>query len=297
MDSPSPTPDHPYFAPARQGANQVWRYLLVIALVVSLYFFVGIVALLGLMLAAGTTDLSALPQAPLLAASMLPFPVALAVILLGVKFLHRRPVQTLISPARRPNWRRLFLAGGLWLLLSAAGDLVFALFVTPGNYAWSFQAGPWLVFAVVALLFVPLQSSTEEFLFRGYLMQGLGLLPRRPWIPLVVTSLLFASLHLANPEVAEYGFWVMTASYLAMGVLLGWLALRWVGLEAAVGVHVANNLYASLIVAFPSSAIAAPALWTIRQLNAPLSLAALLASGVVLLLLMEWLDPPAGAGG
>jgi uncharacterized protein len=59
----------------------------------------------------------------------------------------------------------------------------------------------------------------------------------------------------------------MMVYYIGMGLFLGWITLKSKGLELAVGLHVANNLYASLMVTFPDSAIPSPALFTIREFD------------------------------
>ena len=46
----------------------------------------------------------------------------------------------------------------------------------------------------IAIIFVPLQTSLEEYVFRGYLMQGIGGIIKNKWIPLLTTSLLFGFL-------------------------------------------------------------------------------------------------------
>jgi hypothetical protein len=128
-------------------------------------------------------------------------------------------------------------------------------------------------------------------------MQAFSLLTKRPWIPLVLSAVLFASLHSANPEIAAYGFAWMIPFYLGMGLILGWITLYTGGLEASMGVHIANNLYAGLMVTFPSSAIVSPALFTIHNYDAKLALVTFVISAALYLVLFIWLNrnqPQAG---
>jgi uncharacterized protein len=101
-------------------------------------------------------------------------------------------------------------------------------------------------------------------IFRGYLTQAFGLLGRGIWLAWIVPALMFGLLHGVNPEIEAFGFSTMMVYYIGMGLFLGWITLKSKGLELAVGLHVANNLYASLMVTFPDSAIPSPALFTIR---------------------------------
>jgi membrane protease YdiL (CAAX protease family) len=52
-------------------------------------------------------------------------------------------------------------------------------------------------------LLTSIQASAEELLFRGYLLQGTGLVTRRTVLLTVVNGVLFAVLHLSNPEVGR----------------------------------------------------------------------------------------------
>jgi len=183
---------------------------------------------------------------------------------LGLRFLHHRPFKSLLG-AGRFRWENLALAGGLWLFLASLGDLGLSIF-QPGNYSFSFTLARFLPYAVVVVLLIPLQIGAEELVFRGYLTQGFGRLGGF-WLAWLLPTLLFGSLHIANPEVGEYGFWLTMPSYLGIGLLLGWLTLKSGGLELALGVHLANNLYSTLLVTFPSSALPSPALWQIQTLN------------------------------
>ena len=111
----------------------------------------------------------------------------------------------------------------------------------------NFQLKPFLILAFIAVLFVPLQTSFEEYLFRGYLMQGIGGLAKNKWVPLILTSLLFGSLHFANPEIDKYGH-ILLVHYIGTGFFLGIITLMDEGLELALGFHAANNLFTALLV-------------------------------------------------
>src|SRR5690606_24823077 len=101
---------------------------------------------------------------------------------------------------------------------------------------------------------IPLQTSFEEYLFRGYLMQGLGLLTKNKWFPLLFTSISFGLMHIANPEVGAYGMQVMVF-YIGTGLFLGIITLMDDGLELALGFHAANNLVAAVLVTSDNSVL------------------------------------------
>ena len=101
--------------------------------------------------------------------------------------------------------------------------------------------------AVIAILLIPLQTSFEEYLFRGHMMQGLGIISGNRWVPLLVTSVLFGIMHIANPEVEKLGYGSLVF-YIGTGFFLGILTLMDEGLELALGFHAANNLVTALLV-------------------------------------------------
>jgi hypothetical protein len=67
------------------------------------------------------------------------------------------------------------------------------------------------------------------------------------WAPLLMTSLIFGSLHMFNPEVEKLGYGIMVY-YLGTGLFLGILSLMDEGIELAIGFHAANNLITALLV-------------------------------------------------
>ena len=62
---------------------------------------------------------------------------------------------------------------------------------------------------VIACCFIPFQSALEEWIFRGYLMQGFAGLTKSRFLSLALTSIIFGSLHAFNPEVEKLGYGLM----------------------------------------------------------------------------------------
>ncbi len=275
-----------YLEAARQGNNQIWRYLLVVLAVVFVTLAVQVVAVIPFILIEQTTDINQFSPLSWLLLALIPFPFAATTVLAGVRWLHGRPVKTLFRPEGQFDWGKLFLSAALWFGLTALSDVVLSI-LQPGNYRWTFDPLQSLPYFVIALLLIPLQTSTEEIFFRGYLTQWMGGFGKNIALPLIVPSLFFALLHVANPEVGEYGFWLTMPFYLGIGLLLGWITLRSQGLELALGLHAANNLYAAIFVTFPSSAIPSPAFFTIQKYDPVVGLAVFAVLAAVYLLLLR----------
>ncbi|MCF6349294.1 MAG: CPBP family intramembrane metalloprotease [Flavobacteriaceae bacterium] len=167
-------------------------------------------------------------------------------LLIGIKFIHNRLIKTVVTSRNKIDWKRVFYAFGLWFSIFVV-IITIGIFLDSENLIWNFKPIPFLILVLISLLFIPLQTSFEELLFRGYLMQGLGVLAKNRWIPLLVTSLIFGLLHGANPEVQKLGLGIMVF-YIGTGLLFGITTLMDEGTELALGLHAANNIVAAIFV-------------------------------------------------
>lgn len=286
---------NPFLDLAKDGRNEFWRYLLTIALMIAASFWVSLVASLAAILINGT-DLNQYPPLAMLLLGTSPFPFTLLVLWFGVRFLHKRPFRSLVTPFKQVRWKQLFISALLWFLLAGISDLVLS-FLQPDNYHWSLDFSRIIPYLLVTLVVIPIQTSTEEFIFRAYLPQGITRFTPRFWLPWIIPAVVFGLLHSLNPEVDTYGFLLTIPFYIGFGLLLGWITLRSRSLELALGLHLANNLYASLIVTFPGSALPSPALFTIQSYDAALSLVVWAVMSIIYLLVLflvfpHWFNPP-----
>jgi membrane protease YdiL (CAAX protease family) len=275
-----------FIDPARQGKNNWWRYVVTLVTGFGLDLVFSLVLLLGFYSLEHVFSIEKLSSNALLVLSMAPFTCLLLALWAGIRFLHHRPFRSLFGKQRSIQWRRLAFSGIIWFLLAGTSDLLTGL-VRPGSVSWSFDAAKFFPFLLLALVFTPIQTSTEELIFRGYITQGVGLKSKTIWGPLLIPAVIFGLLHSMNPEVGLYGFWVMMAYYIGFGVFLGWVTLRSKSLDLALGIHLANNLYSALIVTYPDSAIPSPALFTSNTFNPALSVVILTISALIYIWLMR----------
>ncbi len=280
---------------ADHGRNEFWRYAVMILAIIVVSIGAQIFAAVAAFLVEGTLDLTKLSPLALFLVTMAPFPFGLSVLAGGLRLLHKRPLITLINPSRRIAWKKMLLSGAVWFALSALSDLFLAL-IQPGNYAWTFNPARFFPYFILAVVLIPIQTSAEEFIFRGYLTQWAGRFSKRLWLPLLVPSIVFMLLHSFNPEVGAYGMLLTMPVYLGMGLLLGWLTLRSQSLELALGLHAANNLYAALVVTFPNSSLSSPALFSLRTYKPEVGLVVFILMiavylGVIYLIQSRWISP------
>ena len=177
---------------------------------------------------------------------LLSFAIGLVGLFMVAKYLHRQSLIQLTTSRPKIDWNRFWFIFILWGIISSSFVLIDYV-TSPEDYVINFQLVPFVILCIIAILFVPLQTSFEEYLFRGYLMQGIGVILKNKWAPLLLTSFTFGMLHIANPEVDKLGNMIMVY-YIGTGLFLGIMTLMDEGMELALGFHAANNLFTALLV-------------------------------------------------
>jgi membrane protease YdiL (CAAX protease family) len=177
---------------------------------------------------------------------LLPFLGGLLALLIIVKLLHKQSFRMLTTSREKIDWKRVGFAFVFWGVLSS-GMILLDYYLEPDAFAFNFKLKPFLILCTLAIVLIPIQTSFEEYLFRGYFMQGLGVITRTKWFPLLFTSIVFGLLHITNPEVDKLGH-IVLIYYIGTGLFLGVITLMDEGLELALGFHAANNLFTALLV-------------------------------------------------
>ena len=174
------------------------------------------------------------------------FVVAFFAIILVVKYLHKQTLMSVTTSREIIDWKRIFFSFSLWGIFTVSSTLLMIYF-SPGDFVYNFKPIPFLILAIIGIVLIPIQTSTEEYVFRGYLMQGFAVLAKNRWLPLVLTSVIFGTMHIANPEVEKMGY-IILVYYIGTGFFLGIITLMDEGIELALGFHAANNLVGALLI-------------------------------------------------
>tara|TARA_R110002072_G_scaffold69308_1_gene168060 strand:+ start:1 stop:987 length:987 start_codon:yes stop_codon:yes gene_type:complete len=247
-----------YIAQAFNVLHDWWRYLVglifvIIAVIVGQFPFTAAVLLKAFSNGEGMDGLDETKMMSLLEPNLnlflmlLSFAIGLLGLFLVIKYLHKQSITHLTTTRKKIDWKRFWFIFFLWGILSSGLVLIDYFFIAPQDYILNFKLVPFIILSVIAIIMVPLQTSFEEYLFRGYLMQGIGVIVKNKWVPLIITSAVFGLLHLANPEVDKLGNVIMVY-YIGIGLFLGILTLMDEGMELALGFHAANNLFIALLV-------------------------------------------------
>lgn len=255
-----------YIEQGYKGLHELWRYVVGVIIIFFGWQVIGagplVLVLFAKALESGDfpSDLGGMSN--LLGSNLFfflilsTFVIAFLALYLTVKFVHKQSFISLSTSRKSIDWKRVAFTFSLWAIISVI-FIGLDIFLSPEDYVYNFQPGPFLVLLLIALILIPIQTSFEEYFLRGYLMQGLGIAAKNRLIPLLGTSIFFGLLHIFNPEVVKIGYGVMVF-YIGTGLFLGVLTLMDEGLELALGFHAANNLTAALLVT---------AEWTAFQTN------------------------------
>ncbi|MQP52859.1 MULTISPECIES: CPBP family intramembrane glutamic endopeptidase [unclassified Flavobacterium] len=174
-----------------------------------------------------------------------PLAIGLLLVLFWTKIIQGISLTSLTTSRSKIDWKRVFFSFFLWGSITTI--MILALYYSqPENFEWNFQPEKFFIFLILAIILIPMQTSFEEYLFRAHMMQGIGLATNSRLIPLLVTSILFGLMHIANPEVGKIGYIIMVY-YIGTGFFLGIMTLMDEGLELALGFHAANNLVGALL--------------------------------------------------
>jgi membrane protease YdiL (CAAX protease family) len=177
---------------------------------------------------------------------LISFVFAMLGILFVIKYLHKQTLLSITTSRLKVDWNRVWFSFAIWSVFTILSTLLF-YFSNPGDFVINFKPIPFGILVVIGTLLIPIQTSTEEYVFRGYLMQGFANLAKNRWFPLLMTSVIFGTMHISNPEVAKIGN-IVLVYYIGTGLLLGIITLMDEGMELALGFHAANNLVSALLV-------------------------------------------------
>lgn len=240
--------DAAYLAYARRGFTTWWRYPVAVALGLILTIALGALVLLaGQFTHTLPPDLANQIQHPdhpstFFMVTGLMFGLMIAGFALAIRWLHRKRVGDILGAW---TWRGYLLGFGVWLPVLVVSALIdFAIAPSGFRFIGGPQVAPLIIMALAGLA---IQTFAEEFVFRGYLTQGLVLAFKQPLVAALVSGLLFGAMHIPNGA-------PQAASAAVFGVVLALIAIRTGGIAFTSGLHLANNLFAAVVLVSSSDA-------------------------------------------
>ncbi len=244
---PRPTSAVEYPQLLRGPVHHWWRPLASFGLIVVelLGMMIAVAILMGVTFAATGQDPEALARDvenidmgdPLMFTWMnIPLILLIPIVLVAVKVAHGQPIGYVSSVIGRFRWR--------WFAICVAALAPLWLVYIAGAWAIdgaqsSERPAQWPLLILLVLVLTPFQCAGEEYAFRGWLLQSVGSWFRNRVlafaVPTVLSMVLFALAHgsLDPWLLAELGVFAFFACL---------LTLRTGGLEAAVAMHLVNNV-------------------------------------------------------
>ncbi len=246
-----------YSSFAARGANAWWRYALAtpFALVLAVVLTVAIV--IGLQLAhlfpndfAQRVQDASRPLSFYTLNGMV-FLVMLMAFVIAIAVVHRKSFADVVGAW---TWRGFCVGFAVWAaVLVVAAVLDFA--ISPSGFHISAN-GQTALLALAASGGLAVQTFAEEFVFRGYLTQGLLLATRRTMPTALISGALFGALHIPNGA-------PQAVNATLFGVVLAIIAIRTGGIAFTYGLHLANNLFGAFVLVSSGDAFrGSPGLFT-----------------------------------
>ena len=185
-----------YIEQAQKNLSDWWRYLIGIFIVFFFWQIIGAIPyVIAIFNKVGLEGLASLEDPDrmftILEDSsltffylMLMFVIVLAGLFFTTKFLHNQTITNLTTSRSKIDWKRVVFAFFTWGILSVSMTGLDIFYFRPDEYLYNFDLDKFLILAALAIILVPLQTSFEEYFFRGYMMQGLGNIFKNRLLPL-----------------------------------------------------------------------------------------------------------------
>jgi len=235
------------------GKNDATRYILGVTLIVFAYIIGSTFLFFDIGINFPTANfpetegeiIQLLGKNRFLALVMIPF----VLVFIGMYFIntkiHQRSFLKLITGRKSIDFKRIIYS---FLVVAIIQSLLLTILnYTNPQVIYQFDIQKFIPLLIIAVILIPIQTTCEELLFRGYIMQGLKLKTKSNTIAILISGIMFGMVHIGNPEIEVIGYHIIVY-YIAVGIFLGLISYFDNGMELAIGYHAANNLFAALMI-------------------------------------------------
>ncbi len=212
---------------------------------------------------------------------------ALVALYVGLRYIHKRSFLSLFSYEEKIDWKRLIWSTALWFSLLFFVE-IFLIMLNPDIYVFKPPDYSFIFLLAIVILILPFQTAFEELFVRAYIFQSVSYNSKNMLIGYIISILVFAVLHGANPEVAKYGIIEMMSYYVFAAIVLGLIVIFDDRIELAIGVHTATNMFGALFVTYKGAAIQTGSLFLTTEINPLLQAFEILILGVVFIAISKW---------
>ncbi|MCK5156508.1 MAG: CPBP family intramembrane metalloprotease [Spirochaetales bacterium] len=186
-------------------------------------------------------------------------------ILTAVRFILQISLKDFITNSPRIRFGRGAFACCLWFLLLTIFSIIeFLLY--PEKLSLTLDIRSLLLFLPAACIMVSIQAGSEEMLFRAFLGRWIGRYTSGALPAAVVSGLLFTAVHLLNPEIDLFSkSAAIYLFYFLFGFILMYFSKKDGGYELAIGIHIGNNLFSSIVINYEGSVMQTPSIYTAKS--------------------------------
>jgi membrane protease YdiL (CAAX protease family) len=243
-----------FLSQSNTGRNNLSSYVLTTCLILLGYGFLGSLPLLIDLRLSGSnlSELMSIDHMTrilgknrLLVHLLLPFVFIFTALYVGITQFHKRKFLSVLTSSTNFRWKRFFTSFSLWWVVMSI--FLFIEFFTGTELKLNFQFEKFIPLVLISFVLIPIQTSAEEILFRGYLAQSLYRRIGSYLHVVIITSSFFALMHAFNPEVAILGYGILSYYFLT-GVFLAIMTIMDEGMELSMGYHAANNVFTAIMI-------------------------------------------------
>ena len=177
-------------------------------------------------------------------------------ILVIVRFL-KFPFKKMLNKDQIFNYKNLFAGFIPMLVLGTLSSFLWML-VKPQNFTYCLKSG-WPVDFLLSLVLITLAAFLEELLCRAYITYFINdemeSRTKQKLLYCLASATFFTILHFQNPEVSGSKAIYSMTFYFIMGFALMAVSFKTGGIEAAIGIHLANNLTNAWFFSYEDSAL------------------------------------------
>lgn len=174
------------------------------------------------------------------------------------------PLRKLVNQNQTFCYRNL-MTGFVSTFILGAGTTFIHMAIRPQDFTYSLGR-LWPVDFLLAFVLVVLAALLEEVLCRSYIAyfvnDTMAEKPRQKIIYCLVSALVFTIFHFQNPEIVGKQAIYAMMFYFVMGFALMAVTIKTKGIEAALGIHIANNLVSAWLFTYDNAALATNAVFT-----------------------------------
>ncbi|MDR2146652.1 MAG: CPBP family intramembrane metalloprotease [Tannerella sp.] len=264
---------------ALTGENQWWKYLMVFLVIVFGGSRMGhipyyIVSLIQSIQNTGVSSentvklFSKLPSNNLAFGLMMLGPamtLVLAIIL--IKAIHNRNFSETVNGTNSVRWNKTLFAFAVGFALMTIFWGV-DYFLHADNYVFQLNWSRFSVLFVLSIVLLPLMAISEQLIFSGYLLQGVGAGTHSRWWALIIPPVIVGLLHsFDSPEVKQFGMILSTGQYLFLGLLFGLIAILDDGIELSIGLYAALEVFLALFITYSTSLVPTDAVFDMQKFD------------------------------